>query len=136
MFAFTRTIAVVLKAVLKLTVALNPAGAIEAPPVTDQEYEVALATADAVYTTELNDLQAVAGPVTTGAAGREVTVKQRAGPVPQELLALTQIAAELETNAGVKSTTIDNPFGAVETIETPEGTDHVYDVAPATAAIE
>ena len=44
--------------------------------------------------------------------------------------------AELEVNAGVKLTTIDNPFGAVDTIETPAGTDHVYDVAPATAAIE
>ena len=136
MIAFTRTTAVVLKAVLKFTVALDPAGAIEAPPVTDQEYEVALATADAVYTTALFDLQTEAGPVITGADGREVTVKQRAGPVPHELLALTQIGAELDTNAGVKSTTIDNPLGAVETIVTPAGTDHVYDVAPATAAIE
>jgi hypothetical protein len=33
--------------------------------------------------------------------------------------------AELEVKAGVKSTTIDNPFGAVETMFTPAGTDHV-----------
>ena len=86
--------------------------------------------------TEEFDLQTAVGPVITGAAGREVIVKQRAGPVPHPLEAATQIVAEFDVNAGEKFTTIDNPFGAVDTIDTPGGTVHVYDVAVGTAAIE
>ena len=49
-------------------------------------------------------------------------MKHRAGPVPQALFAETQIVDELDVNAGVNLTLIDNPFGAVERIVTPAGT--------------
>ena len=88
-----------------------------------------------MYRSATSDLHTADGPEITGAGGRDVTVKQRAGPLPQELTALTQMFADAEVNVGPKTTLTDNPV-LLPTIVTPAGTVHRYEVAPATAATE
>ena len=106
-----------------------------APPVTDHVYELAVGIIGIEYPTADCDLHTDVGPVTTGVAGRALTVKHRCVLAPQPLFAVTQMVPVF-VNEGKKSTTTESPSGATDWIAISGVAVHVYDVAVPTAPIE
>jgi hypothetical protein len=90
-------------------------------------------TAPTEYGTAFCDLQTLAEPViATGGAGRLLTARQRAVPVPHVPTAETQTLPVVKAEEML--TVMDVPV--LEVIAIPAGTVQEYEVAPATAEIE